>query len=169
MTQALQIPTSTPTQDGPAATTPTKVYVPAASASTGVYESAATPTAESCNMQQLCYISINWSLSASTQTEARIQQLGSASTGVSVPFACTPTEAYMQQLVQASTITTIVRDATIEEILLLPTDDCVTITFYPAANRLRSLLAACKVRVNYSVSIYQFYLLYIFIRSIFLR
>jgi hypothetical protein len=64
VTQALQLPTSTPTQDGPAATTPTKVYVPAASASTGVYESAATPTAETCNMQQLCYISINWSLSA---------------------------------------------------------------------------------------------------------
>jgi hypothetical protein len=64
VTQALQLPTSTSTQDGPAATTPTKVYVPAASASSGVYESAATPTAEACNMQQLCYISINWSLSA---------------------------------------------------------------------------------------------------------
>ena len=45
---------STPTQDGPAATTPSKVYVPASTASTGVYESAATPTAdEASNIQQL--------------------------------------------------------------------------------------------------------------------
>jgi hypothetical protein len=45
----------------------------------------------------------------------------------------------------------------------MPTDDCATITFDPAANRPESLLAACKVRVNYSVYyIYQFYLLYLF-------
>ena len=58
---------STPTQDGPAATTPSKVYVPASTASTGVYESAATPTAE-----------------------ANIQLVTSASTGV-YESAATPT------------------------------------------------------------------------------
>ena len=155
----------------PAASTQTEARIQQlGSASTEVYECAATATAEA-NMQQIVTSASTgfYVPDASTPTEAHIQHLVSASTGVSVPFACTPTEAYMQQLVQASTITTIVRDATIEEILLLPTDDCVTITFYPAANRLRSLLAACKVRVNYSVSIYQFYLLCIFIRSIFLR
>ena len=69
---------STPTQDGPAATTPSKVYVPASTASTGVYESAATPTAdEASNIQQLvtsASTGVNES-AASTQTEAHIQQL----------------------------------------------------------------------------------------------
>jgi hypothetical protein len=55
----------------------------------------------------------------------------------------------------------------------MPTDDCATITFDPAANRPESLLAACKVRVNYSVYLFIIYISFIyyiyFFRSIFLR
>jgi hypothetical protein len=69
---------STPTQDGPAATTPSKVYVPASTASTGVYESAATPTADEANNIQQLVTSASTGVNesdASTQTEAHIQQL----------------------------------------------------------------------------------------------
>jgi hypothetical protein len=48
-----QLSTSTPTQDGPAATTPTKGIVPAASASTEVYVPASsTPTEAHNNLSQ---------------------------------------------------------------------------------------------------------------------
>ena len=72
---------STPSQDGPAATTPSKVYVPASTASTGVYESSATPTAE-----------------------ANIQLVTSASTGVNESAASTQTEAHIQQLLKSLSI-----------------------------------------------------------------
>ena len=68
---------STPTQDGPAATTPSKVYVPASTASTGVYESAATPTAEA-NIQLVASASTGVYESAATPTadeSNNIQQL----------------------------------------------------------------------------------------------
>ena len=51
MKLVLQLPASTPTQDGPAATTQTKAIVPAASTSTGGYVPASSPSTEA-NMQQ---------------------------------------------------------------------------------------------------------------------
>ena len=96
---------STPTQDGPAATTPSKVYVPASTASTGVYESAATPTAEA-NIQLVTSASIGVYESAATPTAdeaSNIQQLvTSASTGVNESAASTQTEAHIQQLLKSS-------------------------------------------------------------------
>jgi hypothetical protein len=95
---------STPTQDGPAATTPSKVYVPASTASTGVYESAATPTAdEASNIQQLvtsASTGVYESAATPTAYEAsNIQQLvTSASTGVNESAGSTQTEAHIQQL-----------------------------------------------------------------------
>jgi hypothetical protein len=56
------LPTSTPTQDGPAATKPTKFYVPSASASTET------------NIQQLISVSTGVYVPASASTEANIQQ-----------------------------------------------------------------------------------------------
>jgi hypothetical protein len=88
---------STPTQDGPAATTPSKVYVPASTASTGVYESAATPTAEA-NIQLVTSASTGVYESAGTPTAeaSNIQQLViSASTGVYESAASTQTEAHI--------------------------------------------------------------------------
>jgi hypothetical protein len=84
-----------------------------ASASTGVYESAATPT--EANMQHILSASSGVSVpDASKSTDAHIQKLLSST--VYAPAASTPTEANMQQLVSSSTISTIVRDATIEDI-----------------------------------------------------
>jgi hypothetical protein len=95
---------STPTQDGPAATTPSKVYVPASTASTGVYESAATPTAEA-NIQLVTSASTGVYESAATPTaEANIQLVTSASTGV-YESAATPTAdeaSNIQQLVTSA-------------------------------------------------------------------
>ena len=101
---------STPTQDGPAATTPSKVYVPASTASTGVYESAATPTAEA-NIQLVTSASIGVYKSAATPTAdeaSNIQQLvTSASTGVNESAASTQTEAHIQQLLKSLSIMSI--------------------------------------------------------------
>ena len=98
---------STPTQDGPAATTPSKVYVPASTASTGVYESSATPTAEA-NIQLVTSASTGVYESAATPTAdeaSNIQQLvTSASTGVNESAASTQTEGHIQQLLKSLSI-----------------------------------------------------------------
>ena len=122
---------STPTQDGPAATTPSKVYVPASTASTGVYESAATPTAEA-NIQLVTSASIGVYESAATPTAdeaSNIQQLvTSASTGVNESAASTQTEAHIQQLLAQVLVYNVHGGHSVRFSCLLQTDDCVIIT-----------------------------------------
>jgi hypothetical protein len=120
---------STPTQDGPAATTPSKVYVPASTASTGVYESAATPTAEA-NIQLVTSASTGVYESAATPTAdeaSNIQQLvTSASTGVYE--SATQTEAHIQQLLAQVLVYNVHWGHYVRFSCLLQTDDCVIIT-----------------------------------------